>query len=243
MAEKRILETELTNLKEKTPLQPRELFPQNQGSALVRDFSTSPPEAKSFAGEDWFETASGSTATSSGLVSPLTFALSNSAAFGNFTANNSENFIATGSSTVLPIQNQSSVPISGSNHPTYLDKRQKEMKDQEILASKKRSVEELLREKTRQLEDYKETGSRRQKICSVCHCPGHNKNKCKNGPCTEIANCRYDDKHPELKSEIQELKRILKDLEKKEDKSKNDYDVFKAARDRASSSFFAIMCP
>lgn len=238
MAEKRILETELANLKEKTSnLQPRELFPQNHGSVLY--FPTSNVQSKSSGEECLDQTPS----TSSGLASPnLTFSPSNPATVCGFTPTISNIVTPTASSTIL--QTQSSQFSASQHSSTYLDKRQTEMKqDQELMAAKKRSVEELLKEKTRATEDYKESSSRRQKVCSHCHFPGHNKTKCKNGPCNGIANCRYTDKHPEIKSEIQELKRILKDLEKKEVKTKNDYDVFKAARERASSSFFAIMRP
>ena len=36
---------------------------------------------------------------------------------------------------------------------------------------------------------------------------------------------------------------MVKDLEKRQEKSKNEFDIFKAARERAASSFFAVMRP
>lgn len=40
-----------------------------------------------------------------------------------------------------------------------------------------------------------------------------------------------------------ELQGLIKDLEKREQKSKNDILSFKAAREKASNSFFAVMRP
>ena len=36
---------------------------------------------------------------------------------------------------------------------------------------------------------------------------------------------------------------MVKDLEKRQEKLKNEFDIFKAARERAASSFFAVMRP
>lgn len=49
--------------------------------------------------------------------------------------------------------------------------------------------------------------------------------------------CRNRDKHPELQAEIQDLKKVVKELKKKQEKAKSDFDVFKAAREGAASSF------
>ena len=64
-----------------------------------------------------------------------------------------------------------------------------------------------------------------------------------NHPCTDVNLCKLKDKHPELQNAIRTLQRDLKELEQKYEKAKNDNDVFVAARQRAKSSFFAVMRP
>ena len=44
--------------------------------------------------------------------------------------------------------------------------------------------------------------------------PGHNKNKCRNAPCKGFDFCHNCDKHPEFQAEIQDLTKVVKDLEK-----------------------------
>jgi hypothetical protein len=61
--------------------------------------------------------------------------------------------------------------------------------------------------------------------------------------CTGFHTCRLPAKHPEVSKELQELKNLIKDLEKKEAKAKNDLELFSSARQRAASSFFAVMRP
>ena len=55
----------------------------------------------------------------------------------------------------------------------------------------------------------------------------------------------YDmnNKHPEVNKEQQELKTLIKDLEKKEAKAKSDLELFSSARQRAASSYFAVTRP
>ena len=55
--------------------------------------------------------------------------------------------------------------------------------------------------------------------------------------------CKLKDKHPELLNDIRTLQRELKELEQKYAKAKNETAVFNASRQRAKSSFFAIMRP
>ena len=50
-------------------------------------------------------------------------------------------------------------------------------------------------------------------------------------------------KHPEIKAEIAELQGLIKDLEKRSEKSKSEFMNFKEAREKASNSLFAIMRP
>jgi len=49
--------------------------------------------------------------------------------------------------------------------------------------------------------------------------------------------------HPELLADIRTLQRELKELEQKFGKAQSDHGVFAASRQRAKSSFFAIMRP
>lgn len=127
---------------------------------------------------------------------------------------------------------------------TYLDKRDNELKeDGQLLQAQINSVSQLLTKKAEAFERYGEGRNARQKLCTKCHLPGHTKVKCSNGECKGVVFCNMRDKHPELKSEIVELKRMQKDLEKKQEKAKAEYDTFKAARERAANSFFSIMRP
>lgn len=82
---------------------------------------------------------------------------------------------------------------------------------------------------------------RRSKTCSNCHMTGHHKGNCKSASCPGIERCHLRGKHPETKSEMSELQDLIKNLEKKSQKSTNDLVSFKAAREKASNSFFAIM--
>ena len=84
---------------------------------------------------------------------------------------------------------------------------------------------------------------KRAKTCSNCHLTWHQKKHCKNPTCPGITQCSLQSKHPEIKSEIAELQDLIKDLEKRSEKAKNECMNFKAAREKASNSFFAIMRP
>ena len=59
------------------------------------------------------------------------------------------------------------------------------------------------------------------KTCSVCHLPGHTKQTCKKGSFLCIHSCKLPAKHPEVNL-LQELKNLIKELEKKEVKAQND---------------------
>lgn len=137
-------------------------------------------------------------------------------------------------------------PQAGSSQTnnSYLNKRESDLKeDGQLLQAQIQSVTHLLEQKVRDYDSYVTNNETRQKQCSLCHVHGHTKAKCSNGPCKGVTFCKSREKHPEIKGEIQELKKLLKDLEKRKEKSKTEYDVFKAARERAASSFFAVMRP
>ena len=126
----------------------------------------------------------------------------------------------------------------------YLQKRETELKqDNLLLATQIQSARDLLTKKTQAFENSENGATRQQRLCAVCHTAGHNKSKCSSGPCRGITFCNNRDKHPEVKAEIQDLQKVLKELEKKQEKSKNEFDAFKSAQERAASSFFAVVRP
>ena len=68
------------------------------------------------------------------------------------------------------------------------------------------------------------------------------KNKCRNAPCKGIDFCHNRDKHPEFRAEIQDLKKVVKELEKKQEKAKSEFDVFKAEKE-PQTAFFSVTQP
>ena len=83
----------------------------------------------------------------------------------------------------------------------------------------------------------------RARMCTVCHVAGHTKTACKNEPCTNISCCKVRDKHPEHRANIQELQRTVKNLEIQSEDEEVNIKGLRNARERAKSSFFAIMRP
>ena len=55
--------------------------------------------------------------------------------------------------------------------------------------------------------------------------------------------CHNREKHPEFRGEIKDLKKVVKEQEKKQEKAESEFNVFKAARERAANSFFNVMRP
>lgn len=92
-------------------------------------------------------------------------------------------------------------------------------------------------------DDYERKAPKRAKLCTNCHQPGHQKRLCKKPECPGIRYCNMQSKHPEFRSEIKELQSLIKELEKKSTKANDDFTDFKAAREKAGNSFFAIMRP
>ena len=113
----------------------------------------------------------------------------------------------------------------------------------QILVVQIESAKQQLEKKRKEIEELSDVHERRGKVCATCHKSGHNKARCTNHPCTDVNLCKLKDKHPELQNDIRTLQRDLKELEQKYGKAKNDNDVFLAARQRAKSSFFAVMRP
>ena len=125
-----------------------------------------------------------------------------------------------------------------------LDRRAEELSENlKLLEVQVESAKSYLQGKQKALEDIPNVHERRGKVCAVCHTFGHNRTNCKKVPCNDVNTCKLKDKHPELLADIRTLQRELKELEQKFAKAKNDHDVFASSRQRAKSSFFAIMRP
>ena len=80
-------------------------------------------------------------------------------------------------------------------------------------------------------------------MCTVCDVAGHTKTTSKNEPCTNISCCKIQEKHPEHRANIQELQRMIKNLEQQSADEEANIKGLRNAHERAKSSFFAIMRP
>ena len=87
------------------------------------------------------------------------------------------------------------------------------------------------------------SNGRRGKLCSHCHKPSHYKGQRKHPACVSVQICGVNEKLPEIKTEISELQKLVKELEKKESKASDDLQKFKLAKERSLSNFFSVMRP
>lgn len=127
---------------------------------------------------------------------------------------------------------------------SFLAKKQMNMNDDiQFIQTRVSSAKEEYTRLLQQADDYDRKAPKRAKLCSNCHQPGHQKRLCTKMECPGIRNCNMQSKHPEFRSEIKELQSLIKELEKKSTKAKDELMDFKAAREKASNSFFAIMRP
>ena len=117
------------------------------------------------------------------------------------------------------------------------------MQTEELLEVQVQSTKSHLQGKQKMLDDLPKAHEQRGKVCAISHTSGHNRAKCNEVPCHDVNFCKLKDKHPELLNDIRTLQRELKELEQKYAKAKNETEVFNASRQRAKSSFFAIMRP
>ena len=214
LAEKRILQTEINNLKEPT-LPPRELFPSVQDqkqpfspSAVVQHINDKPSGMLP------------ALVTSGVNLRPATLHLQ----------------------SLENAQPADSKPEPTQSSSSYLDRRQVQLsQDVQLMQVQLNSAKHQLALRKKEIDDCEK--NKGVKICSSCHLPGHTKLKCQNGSCLDFHSCKLPAKHPEVNKELQELKTLIKDLEKKETKAKIDLELFSSARQRAASSFFAVMRP
>ena len=131
-----------------------------------------------------------------------------------------------------------------SSSTSFLAKKEERFSDDiQFLEARIPSAKQEYTRLQQQVGDYDRMAPKRAKTCSNCHLTGHQKRHCKNQTCPGISQCSLQCKHPEIKAEIAELQGLIKDLEKRSEKSKNEFLNFKAAKEKASNSFFAIMRP
>ena len=131
------------------------------------------------------------------------------------------------------------------DHSSYLERKSAELTENlSLLQTQITSASDQLQSVRREYEEASsKANGRRGKLCGRCHLAGHYKGRCSNAPCTDMNKCGASEKHPESKSEIQELQKLIRDLEKKEAKAADDLRSFKLAKERSSNNFFAIMRP
>ena len=82
------------------------------------------------------------------------------------------------------------------------------------------------------------SSGRHGKLCLHCHKSGHYKGQCKHPACVRMQICGVSEKHPDIKTEISELQKLVKELEKKESKASDDLQKFKLAKERSLRTFF-----
>lgn len=139
-----------------------------------------------------------------------------------------------------PTQSQSSSIVSQSP----LDKQKLEIENNlQVISAQIASAKLELNKLNEQSKGYLALAQIRERLCSNCHNQGHTKPKCTELPCTSIDHCKIKDKHPEFKAKITTLQRDIKALENRHHEEDAHLKSFVAARERAGSSFFAVMRP
>ena len=81
------------------------------------------------------------------------------------------------------------------------------------------------------------------RIYRNCHKSGHTNPRCTSSPCLSHDTCGLRDKHPELKEKISELPKEIKRLQQEHSDAESKLKAFCQSRKKASTSFFAVMCP
>ena len=139
---------------------------------------------------------------------------------------------ATNTGSTPPVYIPPTTQGGESSKPTgFLGKKQEGItSDIQFLQTRIASAKHEFSRLQAQANEYDKMAPKRAKTCSNCHLPGHTKGTCKNPTCPGISNCSIQTKHPEFKSAMTELQDLIKSLEKREQKSKDDLLSFKAAR-------------
>ena len=154
------------------------------------------------------------------------------------------------SSSNMPVSGtmyqQSAVNKSNEQSTTYLEKKSGELTENlSIIQTQIKSVTDQLEIVRNQYEQALSKANRRRagKLCTRCHQPDHYKARCSSPTCMDMNNCGASEKHPESKNEITELRKLIKDLHKKEAEASEELQSFKLAKERSVNSFFAVMRP
>ena len=157
-----------------------------------------------------------------------------------------------------PASSSSNVPVSGTMYQqsavnksneqstTYLHKKSGELTENlSIIQTQIKSVTDQLEIVRNQYEQASTEGNghRTEKLRTRCPQPGHYRARCSNPTCMGMNNCGASEKHPESKNEITELRKLIKNLQKKEAKASEELQSFKLAKERSVNSFFAVMRP
>ncbi|PFX24005.1 hypothetical protein AWC38_SpisGene11450 [Stylophora pistillata] len=157
-----------------------------------------------------------------------------------------------------PASSSSNVPVSGTMYQqsavkesndqstTYLGKKSGELtQNLSIIQTQIKIATDQLEIVRNQYEEAssKANGRRAEKLCTRCHQPGHHRARCSNPTCMDMNNCGASEKHPESKNEITELRKLIKDLQKKEPKASEELQSFTLAKERSVNSFFAVIRP
>lgn len=125
-----------------------------------------------------------------------------------------------------------------------LDKQKLEMQNNlQVISAQIASAKLELDKLNEQNKGYLALSQIRGRLCSNCHTQGHTKPKCAELPCTSIEQCKIIEKHPERKAKLTSLQRDIKSLENQHREEDAHLKSFLAAKDRAGSSFFAVMRP
>ena len=125
-----------------------------------------------------------------------------------------------------------------------LDLKEEELKENlTVLQVQLSTAREELNNVKEQDKQFLSLSSIRAHTCTVCHVAGHTKTTCRNEPCPNISCCKIREKHPEHRANMQELQRTIKNLEQQTTDEEANIKGLKKARERAKSSFFAIMRP
>ena len=140
---------------------------------------------------------------------------------------------------------QTTIPCSTvAREKSPLDMKEEELKENlTVLQVQLSTAREELNNLKQQDKQFLSLSSIRARMCTVCHVAGHTKTTCKNEPCTNISCCKVREKHPEHRANIQELQRTIKNLEQQSADEEANIKGLRNARERAKSSFFAIMRP
>ena len=125
-----------------------------------------------------------------------------------------------------------------SSSTSFLAKKEERFSDDiQFLEARIPSAKQEYTRLQQQVGDYDRMAPKRAKTCSNCHLTGHQKRHCKNPTCPGISQCSLQCKHPEIKAEIAELQGLIKDLEKRSEKSKNEFLNFKAQGKKLVTAF------